>query len=190
MPPVAAADNAMLDEDSTVRINVLANDTDADALTANVVTNSLHGKLVRNADGTYTYAARAGFVGADSFSYTASDGKTVSAGTISLVVQAMQFSAALAPAGGSASVIVTSSSGAVNSATPSVRYAVVNPVSGASPSGIGTMVVDWQALNGGAANVGALMPDPGKNWLGQQLVAGKVDEKERLAETTGLRVLL
>jgi hypothetical protein len=55
--PVAKADSVTLDEDTTVKINVLANDSDAegDMLTATLVTGPQHGTLVKNADGSFSY---------------------------------------------------------------------------------------------------------------------------------------
>ena len=54
-------------------------DVDGDALTL-IVANPQSGALVRNADGTYTYTPIANFNGADSFSYTASDGSLTANG--------------------------------------------------------------------------------------------------------------
>lgn len=58
------------------QIGVLANDydDDRDALAATVVTAPAHGALSLAPDGSFTYTPSAGFVGSDSFSYTAGDG--------------------------------------------------------------------------------------------------------------------
>jgi uncharacterized delta-60 repeat protein len=55
---------------------VLGNDTDPDGqtITAAVVTGPSNGSLTLNPDGTFTYAPNADYVGADSFTYQASDG--------------------------------------------------------------------------------------------------------------------
>ena len=55
---------------------VLANDTDVDGnpLTAALVTGPAHGTLALNANGSFTYTPTANYNGADSFTYTASDG--------------------------------------------------------------------------------------------------------------------
>ncbi|QTV80397.1 LamG-like jellyroll fold domain-containing protein [Microbacterium sp. NIBRBAC000506063] len=55
---------------------VLGNDTDADGdtLTAVLVTEPANGELELNADGSFTYTPDAGFSGADTFTYRASDG--------------------------------------------------------------------------------------------------------------------
>ncbi|MEM8973609.1 MAG: Ig-like domain-containing protein [Pseudomonadota bacterium] len=74
--PVANNDAATTSQDTAVVINVLANDTDADldGLTVTVVTDGDNGTVVSNG-GSVTYTPNAGFVGDDSFTYTASDGE-------------------------------------------------------------------------------------------------------------------
>jgi len=59
---------------------VLLNDTDAedDPLTAQLQTSASNGTLTLNADGSFTYTPTAGFVGVDSFTYSAFDGFTSS----------------------------------------------------------------------------------------------------------------
>ncbi len=60
---------------------MLANDTDpnGDKLTAILATNVAHGTLQLESDGHFRYDAAAGFTGADSFAYRASDGGSMSA---------------------------------------------------------------------------------------------------------------
>ncbi|MEE8421503.1 MAG: Ig-like domain-containing protein, partial [Dehalococcoidia bacterium] len=55
---------------------VLANDSDpeGDPLTAAVLTGPAHGTLTLNPDGSFTYTASAFYRGADTFTYSASDG--------------------------------------------------------------------------------------------------------------------
>ncbi len=67
---------------------VLANDSDVDgnALTASLVSGPTHGTLTLNANGSFQYAPAAGYVGTDSFSYTASDGLTTSQATVTITV--------------------------------------------------------------------------------------------------------
>src|SRR5205807_5800998 len=72
---------------------VMANDTDADgdALTATLGTGPSHGSLTFRANGSFDYTPAAGYLGGDSFTYTASDGLaasstvTVSLGVVSPV---------------------------------------------------------------------------------------------------------
>ncbi len=78
--PVASDDSAATSVDTSVVIAVLANDSDADgdALTVTDLTAPANGGVALNADGTVTYTPNAGFVGSDSFTYTAFDGSATS----------------------------------------------------------------------------------------------------------------
>ena len=85
----AKNDSVTMAEDSAVRVDVLANDSDVegDALIANIVTGPAHGTLVRNTDGTFTYTANRDYFGADSFTYKANDGQIDSnLATVSITV--------------------------------------------------------------------------------------------------------
>ncbi len=75
-PPVANDDSASTDEDTTLTIEVLANDNDVDndILTVSSVTEPAHGTLVINSDATITYNPDVNFNGYDTFNYTADDG--------------------------------------------------------------------------------------------------------------------
>lgn len=87
--PVAATDTATVAEDSSVVISVLANDTDADGNTLALtgVGSANHGSVVVNQNGTVTYTPVANYHGADSFTYTITDGKGGSAvGTVNVTV--------------------------------------------------------------------------------------------------------
>ncbi len=77
--PVAAADSYSVDEDTTLTVaapGVLGNDTDVDGplLTATLASGPVHGSLVFNPDGSFSYTPDANFFGTDSFSYEAGDG--------------------------------------------------------------------------------------------------------------------
>ncbi len=90
--PVAVNDNASTLPGQATTINVVANDTDANAypLTVSSVTQPKDGSAVINRDNTLTYTPAAGFVGVDTFSYTIGDGHggTASASVSVSVVQA------------------------------------------------------------------------------------------------------
>lgn len=75
-PPVAVNDVATLPMNSSLNINILANDTDpeSDVLTVVSTTTPAHGATVINTDGTIKYTPTIGYSGADSFGYTISDG--------------------------------------------------------------------------------------------------------------------
>ena len=73
--PVANNDTATVNEDSSVSINVLGNDTDADGdtLTIDTLTQGTYGSVSANGN-QLTYTPNAGYSGSDSFTYTVSDG--------------------------------------------------------------------------------------------------------------------
>ena len=75
-PPVANDDTASVAEDGTVDIAVLANDTDPDDNFVSVesVTQGAHGAVSINPDNTAKYTPVANYNGADSFTYTVTDG--------------------------------------------------------------------------------------------------------------------
>lgn len=90
--PVAFDDTATTDEDVSVNVDVLANDADADgdALTVTNLSTPANGTAVLEADGTVTYTPAANVNGADSFTYTASDGVLDSiTATVSITVNAV-----------------------------------------------------------------------------------------------------
>jgi|GEM_PF-2452210 len=75
--PDALDDNATVNKNSSANtIDVLANDTDADAdpLTITAVTQGAHGSVANNGT-TVSYTPAASFSGTDSFTYTISDGR-------------------------------------------------------------------------------------------------------------------
>ncbi|WP_162656154.1 Ig-like domain-containing protein [Tuwongella immobilis] len=75
--PTVNPDTADVTNNTSVTIPVLDNDTDGDGdpLTVSNVTQPVNGTVTINPDGTITYTPNAGFVGDDSFTYTASDGR-------------------------------------------------------------------------------------------------------------------
>ncbi|MDD5373141.1 MAG: Ig-like domain-containing protein, partial [Sulfurimonas sp.] len=84
-PTVIVNDTAAVNEDASVIIDVLANDTDIDSAKSPVasVTNGAHGTVAINGDGTLTYTPEANYNGADSFTYTNAEGATA---TVSITV--------------------------------------------------------------------------------------------------------
>ncbi|NQU19718.1 MAG: tandem-95 repeat protein [Candidatus Nealsonbacteria bacterium] len=74
-PPVAVDDVASTTVDTSVVIDVLANDYDPDGDDISVisVTNGSGGTVVHD-DGSVTYTPNEGFIGPDTFTYTISDG--------------------------------------------------------------------------------------------------------------------
>ncbi len=75
-PPVARNDVLRMDEETTARIPVLANDTDVDGGDLSVTTaSSPNGTVVINADGTVSFTPNPGFTGLATINYTISDGR-------------------------------------------------------------------------------------------------------------------
>ncbi|GIF24154.1 putative repeat protein (TIGR01451 family) [Actinoplanes tereljensis] len=75
--PVAGAVTVSTGTNTAKQINVLAQASDAnagDTLTVTGVTTPAHGSVERNSDGTLTYTPNTGYSGADTFTYTVSDG--------------------------------------------------------------------------------------------------------------------
>ncbi len=76
--PVAVDDAVTVDEDESVVISPLDNDTDVDGDTVTIQsidTQPENGTLTDNGDGTYTYEPDPGYNGPDSFTYTVTDGQ-------------------------------------------------------------------------------------------------------------------
>ena len=92
LPPTALDDAITTAEDTAVRVVVLNNDSDPDndSLTVVAVTQPSHGTTAINPDGTVTYTPARNFNGADSFTYTISDGHEGTAtATVSVTVTAV-----------------------------------------------------------------------------------------------------
>ena len=75
--PVAADDSLVVREDTTGRVNVLANDADVDGdpLSVSLLSRAAHGTASCTAAGVCTYTPVANFAGRDAFRYTLSDGR-------------------------------------------------------------------------------------------------------------------
>jgi len=88
--PVAVDDSFAIVAGKSESGNVLTNDRDGDgdALTASLVKGPTHGSLLFNGSGGFTYVADKGYVGSDSFTYAASDGKASDNGVVSIAVTA------------------------------------------------------------------------------------------------------
>ena len=92
--PVAGDDTYSTAEDQPLTrpagAGVLANNTDPDTphqnLTASVASGPGHGTLALHSDGSFTYTPATDFAGADSFTYTVSDGTKTDTGTVNLTV--------------------------------------------------------------------------------------------------------
>jgi aspartate 1-decarboxylase len=84
--PVAQAGSGSGDEDTTIVVILNASDADSDSLTYAIAAQPAHG-VVQLSGATATYTPEADYSGADSFTFTASDGVyTSAAATVSLTV--------------------------------------------------------------------------------------------------------
>jgi hypothetical protein len=76
-PPVAADDTVSSDEDISLNINAVANDSDVDGnlnpSSTAVVSAPSNGTLINNGDGTFTYTSNENYNGTDSFDYRICD---------------------------------------------------------------------------------------------------------------------
>lgn len=87
--PVAANDSATCSKNRSVKVSVLANDSDVDGdvLSVTAVSRPSSGTATINSDGTITYQARKGFEGIATFDYSVSDGNGgVSSATVTVAV--------------------------------------------------------------------------------------------------------
>lgn len=86
--PVAADDSATTPEETSVGVDVLANDADAegDTLTVSISSQPSNGSVTINADESITYDPNADFAGTDSFSYQVSDGTDTATATVRVTV--------------------------------------------------------------------------------------------------------
>jgi immune inhibitor A len=88
--PVAGNDSATVKKNKSVRIQVLANDTDpdGDALTVTQASDPPHGSVTVDRGLSVTYRPDTGYAGTDSFTYQVSDGKGgVATAQVSIVVR-------------------------------------------------------------------------------------------------------
>ncbi|MEM7744935.1 MAG: Ig-like domain-containing protein [Pseudomonadota bacterium] len=86
--PIAKDDTFDTDEDRSVTVDLLTNDTDpdGDTLTITSVGEVENGELVLNEDGTVTFTPDADFHGEVSFTYEITDGELTSTATATIVV--------------------------------------------------------------------------------------------------------
>jgi VCBS repeat-containing protein len=86
-PPDALDDSATTNEDTAVYVPVLANDSDPDGtLTITAATQGAKGITIIEGDGTIRYQPNGNATGADSFTYTVSDGSATDTATVSVTI--------------------------------------------------------------------------------------------------------
>ena len=74
-PPVASGQSVTTLENTTFSGMLTAADLDNDPLTFSKVSDPLHGSVIVNADGSFSYTPAANYTGADSFTFKANDGQ-------------------------------------------------------------------------------------------------------------------
>ncbi len=88
--PVAVADSVTTDEDVAVSLNVIANDTDVDGDTIELLSATAGNGAVSTSGGVVTYTPNANFNGSDTVSYEISDGNGGTAtGSLAVTVNAV-----------------------------------------------------------------------------------------------------
>ena len=91
--PTAVDDDYATDQDTPLTVpvatGVLANDTGTSPLTAGAASDPPNGTVTLNADGSFTYTPDAGFVGTDTFSYTATNAAGSDTATVTITVNAV-----------------------------------------------------------------------------------------------------
>lgn len=88
--PSANNDLAIVNEDETVIVSVLANDSDVDGDDLNItLASATEGSVVINTDGTLSYTPDANFNGNDNISYVITDGAATASATVRVAVIAV-----------------------------------------------------------------------------------------------------
>ena len=147
--PVATSASFLTDEDVNLGGQVAASDLENGSLTFQLVTGPTNGTLSFNPDGTFDYAPAANFFGADSFTFTASDGTTTSnVATANLVIAPVDNDAATI--GGQLTGALTEG---INSAAP--NGTVSGQLSATDPDGPTSFTAASKAGTWGAFTISA-----------------------------------
>jgi VCBS repeat-containing protein len=130
--PVAVAGTASGAEDTVINGSVAASDIDSSTLTYSLVQPASHGTVSLNPDGSYSYTPGANYAGADSFSFTASDGSLDSnVATVSLTVTPVNDApvAVAGTASGAEDTVINGSVAASDIDSSTLTYSLVQPAS-------------------------------------------------------------
>jgi len=116
-PPIATPQDVTVQEDTPTNITLSGTDADGDRLTFSISTQPQHGTITQNGAGV-TYTPDTGFLGDDSFGFTASDGidesdpATISLKVVSSLTPPPENTPPVADAGKDMNVTGTTDSGA------------------------------------------------------------------------------
>jgi VCBS repeat-containing protein len=168
-PPVAVDDSATTAEDTAVTITVLDDDSDPDdtLLTVSGVSDPPNGTAVVNPDNTITYTPDLNFSGADTFTYTVSDGQLADTGQVAVTVHAVN-DAPVAAAGSNTTDEDTPKSGTLSATDvddASLSFSVV-----AQPANGSVIVTDSAS--------GAYTFTPAAHWNGTTSFTFKANDGE------------
>ncbi|MEN3751855.1 cadherin-like domain-containing protein [Mangrovibacter sp. SLW1] len=169
--PLAGNDEATTVENVPVIVNVLENDSDADGDTLTVTAASAdHGVVVINPDGTLTYQPGLNFTGADTITYTLSDGHGGTSTATGLVTVYVNSQTATPP-------VPVPDSAITNEDTP----VTVDVLSNDTDTDPGSLVVESaQALHGSVTiNAdGTLTYTPNANYNGTDTITYLVSNSQ------------
>ena len=146
MAPVASDGAAYGDEDTVITGTLKATDPDGGTLKYGVVNGPLHGALVLNADGSFSYTPDANFNGSDGFTYKANDGSSESnIATVALTVNSVNDAPEAQAQSGATSEDATFN-GTLMATDVDVEplpltYSIVAPVDGVTVNSDGTFSV-------------------------------------------------
>jgi VCBS repeat-containing protein len=169
--PVVVNDTATTPADGPLNGSSVLNNDTGTALTVTAYTQTSHGTLTVNSDGTYTYQPQTGFSGSDSFSYTAQDADGLT-GTASVSIQVLPV-ARPDTATTAAGVVLNGSSLLVND------------------SGTALSVVSYTASSNGSVIVnpdGTYIYTPANNFSGTDSFTYTVQDASAQVATTSVTI--
>ena len=179
--PLAANASYAVAQGGSIRIDFasLVSDVDGNILTL-TLSKPRHGRLLKNADGSYTYTPKRGYRGTESFGYTVSDGTLSTTASITVAVSGKRDDDNSHHGGHCARLVVQSGygNGKDRDEGQGSRFVAVSTATRAAPA----IKVDWQSS---APNRDKAVDD---GWVKDYFV--KRAEPKSLAELTGLVVRL
>jgi hypothetical protein len=111
--PVAHAQSATVDENTTLTGQVFATDTESDPLIYELSAAPAHGQLELDADGRFRYTPQPGYAGSDAFSFRAFDGQAWSASAeVALTVRSLNHAPQFMSAPSAQFLLTTARTGA------------------------------------------------------------------------------